>query len=445
MKKNIFSYKFILYTIIPGLIIGICNAIGYSLHTSNSTMLDSSVFFRFAFYFVLSVAITSGLYLLFDAMPYKSSRLTLLKYIKTSGQYYRIMVAITFLLWLPSYLAVFPGLFTYDARAQWIRVVFNTVTEHHPVIHTLFAGGTIFELQQLTGSIDFGIAVYSILQLIIFSFLVGYLFLVMYQYHIPLFIRIFSLLLITVYPPVVINILTITKDNYYALFFIGFILINTQLMFDKNFDFNVEFLQKEIKRVQQLGIKKLVIHPGSHVNLGVENGINNIIKVLNTSISDSDNIIICLETMAGKGTEIGRNFNELKQIIDNVNCKDKIGICMDTCHLNDAGYNLEDFDSVLDEFNKEIGLDYLKVIHINDSKNILGSKKDRHENIGYGTIGFNNLINIIYNKRLENVPKILETPYIDKMYQPFKHEIDMIKNKKFNENLFEDVKRYYLK
>lgn len=207
---------------------------------------------------------------------------------------------------------------------------------------------------------------------------------------------------------------------------------------DKNFDFNVEFLQKEIKRVQQLGIKKLVIHPGSHVNLGVENGINNIIKVLNTSISDSDNIIICLETMAGKGTEIGRNFNELKQIIDNVNCKDKIGICMDTCHLNDAGYNLEDFDSVLDEFNKEIGLDYLKVIHINDSKNILGSKKDRHENIGYGTIGFDNLINIIYNTKLENIPKILETPYVEKR-PPYKEEILMIKNKQFNDKLIEDI------
>ena len=197
----------------------------------------------------------------------------------------------------------------------------------------------------------------------------------------------------------------------------------------KNYDFNVSFLKQEIKRVMEIGVNKLVLHPGSHVGLGIDEGIKNIINALNDSLSESDNIVICLETMAGKGSEIGVNFNELKTIIDGVKLKDKIGICMDTCHLNDAGYNISDFDKILDEFDKIIGMNYLKVIHINDSKNSLGSHKDRHENIGKGTIGFDNLINVIYNKRIESIPKILETPYIgDKA--PYKEEIEMIRNKK---------------
>ena len=197
----------------------------------------------------------------------------------------------------------------------------------------------------------------------------------------------------------------------------------------KNYDFNVSFLKQEIKRVMEIGVNKLVLHPGSHVGLGVDEGIKNIINALNDSLSESDNIVICLETMAGKGSEIGVNFNELKTIIDGVKLKDKIGICMDTCHLNDAGYDISDFDKILDEFDKIIGMNYLKVIHINDSKNSLGSHKDRHENIGKGTIGFDNLINVIYNKRIESIPKILETPYIgDKA--PYKEEIEMIRNKK---------------
>lgn len=207
---------------------------------------------------------------------------------------------------------------------------------------------------------------------------------------------------------------------------------------DKNYEFNVNFLKEEISRVEYLGVNKLVLHPGSHVGLGVEVGLNNIIKSLNDSITDK-NVVICLETMAGKGTELGRNFDEIKSIIDGVYCKDRIGVCMDTCHLNDAGYDLSDFDSILDEFDKKIGLEYLKVIHINDSKNIIGSHKDRHENIGFGTIGFDKLINIIYSDRLKDIPKILETPYIEDI-APYKYEIEMIKNRKFNNNLFEDIK-----
>lgn len=197
----------------------------------------------------------------------------------------------------------------------------------------------------------------------------------------------------------------------------------------KNYDFNVSFLKQEIKRVMEIGVNKIVLHPGSHVGLGTDEGIKNIINALNDSISESDNIVICLETMAGKGSEIGVNFDELKKIIDGVKLKDKIGICMDTCHLNDAGYDISNFDRILDEFDRIIGISYLKVIHINDSKNPIGSHKDRHENIGKGTIGFNNLINVIYNSRIESIPKILETPYIDDK-APYKEEIEMIRNKK---------------
>ena len=205
-----------------------------------------------------------------------------------------------------------------------------------------------------------------------------------------------------------------------------------------NFDFNVKFLKEELNRVEKLGVDKLVLHPGSHIGQGVDVGIKNIIDSLNMTITKDNNVVICLETMAGKGSEIGTNFKELKDIIDGVKFKDKIGICMDTCHLNDSGYDLNNFDSILEEFDKIIGLKYLKVIHINDSKNIKGSHKDRHENIGLGTIGFDTLIKIIYNDKLKGIPKILETPYIEKC-APYKQEIEMIKNKIFNTNLIEAV------
>lgn len=205
-----------------------------------------------------------------------------------------------------------------------------------------------------------------------------------------------------------------------------------------NFDFNVRFLKEEISRVENLGVDKIVLHPGSHVGVGVEQGIKNIIDSLNMALNKENKVIICLETMAGKGTELGRNFDEIKQIIDGIELKDKIGVCMDTCHLNDAGYDLKDFDKILDEFDKKIGLKYLKVIHINDSKNELGAHKDRHENIGIGKIGFNTLINIIYNEKLKGIPKILETPYVEKN-APYKQEIEMIRNKEFNKNLIQDI------
>ena len=217
-----------------------------------------------------------------------------------------------------------------------------------------------------------------------------------------------------------------------------------------NFDFNVRFLKEEISRVESLGVDKLVLHPGSHVGQGVDIGIQNIIDSLNVSLNENTKVIICLETMAGKGSELGKSFEEIKSIIDGVKYKDKIGVCMDTCHLNDAGYDLSDFDNILEEFDKVVGLNYLKVIHINDSKNIMGAHKDRHDNIGIGNIGFDNLINVIYHPQLVNIPKILETPYVvdndtnKKSYPPYKFEIDMIRNKKFNNNLLEDIRNYYV-
>ena len=206
----------------------------------------------------------------------------------------------------------------------------------------------------------------------------------------------------------------------------------------KNFDFNVRFLKDEISRVESLGVDKLVLHPGSHVGLGEEEGIKNIIDTLNVALNEKSKVIVCLETMAGKGSELGKTFEEIKKIIDGVKLKDKIGVCMDTCHLNDAGYDLTNFDKVLTDFDNIVGLKYLNVIHINDSKNEIGAKKDRHENIGIGHIGYDKLIKIIYNEKLKGIPKILETPYVNGK-PPYKYEIEMIRNKRFNENLINDI------
>ena len=210
-----------------------------------------------------------------------------------------------------------------------------------------------------------------------------------------------------------------------------------------NYQFSINFLIQECERCEQLFIDKLVLHPGSHVGCGVDEAIIAISNGLNQILNCTE-ITILLETMAGKGTEIGGNFNEIKRIIDNIDKKDQIGICLDTCHLNDAGYNINNFDKILDELDSLNLLDKVKCIHINDSINPINSHKDRHANIGYGTLGFNNIINIIYNKRLENIPKILETPYINE-YPPYKYEIEMIKNKKFNSNLEQDTINYYKK
>ncbi len=207
----------------------------------------------------------------------------------------------------------------------------------------------------------------------------------------------------------------------------------------EKFKFSVRFLQEELERCELLGIKSIVLHPGSHVGLGVDAAISNIAKGLNMILGTHD-VTILLETMAGKGTEVGSSLEEIKRIVDLVDDKEHIGVCLDTCHLNDAGYDMSEFDSFLNLFDSLIGLDKIGCVHINDSKNTLGAHKDRHENIGFGTIGFDNLISIIYNNRLENIPKILETPYVDREFAPYKYEIEMIRNKKFDSDLIEKIR-----
>ena len=216
-------------------------------------------------------------------------------------------------------------------------------------------------------------------------------------------------------------------------------------------DFAVSFLRQEVERCIKIGINKLVLHPGSYVSLSKEEGINNIVLGLNKILNKDMNIKILLETMAGKGTEIGCSFEDLKYIIDNVKYNEKLGVCLDTCHINDAGYDISSFDNVMMEFDNIIGIERLLCLHINDSKNIRGSKKDRHENFGFGTLGFDNLLKIVYYPKLESVPKILETPYVSKdddskerLYPPYKEEIEMIRNKEFDADLISKIRSKYI-
>lgn len=210
------------------------------------------------------------------------------------------------------------------------------------------------------------------------------------------------------------------------------------------FDLGVRFLKTEIERTEAIGAKQIVLHPGAHVGAGEEAGIKKIIEGLNEVLTGNEQLQIALETMAGKGSECGKSFEELAMIIDGVKHNEKLSICFDTCHIHDAGYNIvEDFDGVLNEFDKTIGIDRLKVLHINDSKNDRGSRKDRHENIGYGKIGFEALSYIVHHPQLMSIPKILETPFVgeDKNNKkaPYKQEIEMLTSNTFNENLLEHI------
>ncbi len=199
--------------------------------------------------------------------------------------------------------------------------------------------------------------------------------------------------------------------------------------------FYIDFLVKELERVRLLGFNKLVLHPGNAINISKEEAINNISNAINIAFESEKDTMILLEYMAGKGNEVGSSINDLKLIMKNIKDKNRIGVVLDTCHMNDSGIDLKQFESFLDEFDKEIGINKIKCMHINDSKNEISSHKDRHENIGYGTIGFDTLLNIVYNKRLEGIPMILETPYINRNSKeevsPYKYEIDNFKNKKF--------------
>ncbi|RIO90350.1 deoxyribonuclease IV [Staphylococcus gallinarum] len=206
------------------------------------------------------------------------------------------------------------------------------------------------------------------------------------------------------------------------------------------FELGVEFLQSEIERTQALGAKDIVLHPGSHVGEGADVGIKKIIEGLNEVLTNDNDVRIALETMAGKGSEIGRSFEEIARIIDGVNHNERLSVCFDTCHTHDAGYNVrEDFDGVLNEFDKIIGVDRIKVVHVNDSKNDIGAHKDRHENIGFGYIGFDALNYVVHHETFKDIPKILETPFVgeDKKNKrpPYKHEIEMLKKQQFDADL----------
>lgn len=210
----------------------------------------------------------------------------------------------------------------------------------------------------------------------------------------------------------------------------------------ESWNFSISFLKNEIKRITEMGVSFIVIHPGNALKLDREEALSNIAEALNYIIDIDTKPMILLETMAGKGSECGINIYELKSILNKVNLNKKLGICLDTCHLNDSGVDIAKFDEYLSVFDSEIGLDKVKCVHVNDSKNVIGSKKDRHANIGFGTIGFDNLLNVIYNPKLKDVPKILETPYIGE-FPPYKFEIAMIESKKFNPSLESDVENYY--
>ena len=208
----------------------------------------------------------------------------------------------------------------------------------------------------------------------------------------------------------------------------------------------VEFLAKELKRTKAMGSSVLVLHPGAHVGEGCAVGTKKIIEGLNEVMSGDMGVYIALETMAGKGSEIGRTFEELAAIYDGVRENQWLRVCFDTCHTHDAGYDIiHDFDGVMAHFDQVIGKDQIAVFHINDSKNPCGAAKDRHSNIGYGAIGFEALSYIVHHKDFEEVPKILETPYVPdpqnpkKSYPPYKYEIDMLRAGVFRDYIREDM------
>ncbi len=206
------------------------------------------------------------------------------------------------------------------------------------------------------------------------------------------------------------------------------------------------FLALELERAAACRSRVLILHPGAHVGAGVDAGIGQIIRGLNHILTPDTPVCIALETMAGKGSEIGRSFEELARIYDGVTCSDKLRVCFDTCHTSDSGYDIiHDFDGVIEEFDRLIGKDQIAVFHINDSKNPAGAAKDRHANIGFGQIGFEALNYIVHHPDFEDVPKILETPYVPsptqpkKSFAPYKYEIEMLRQGSFDPELLKKV------
>ena len=206
------------------------------------------------------------------------------------------------------------------------------------------------------------------------------------------------------------------------------------------------FLALELERTAACKSRILILHPGAHVGAGVDAGIAQIVRGLNHILTPDTPVCIALETMAGKGSEIGRSFEELAHIYDGVTCSDKLRVCFDTCHTSDSGYDIiHDFDGVMEEFDRLIGRDQIAVFHINDSKNPAGAAKDRHANIGFGQIGFDALNYIVHHPDFEDVPKILETPYVPsptqpkKSFAPYKYEIEMLRQGSFDPDLLEKI------
>lgn len=214
--------------------------------------------------------------------------------------------------------------------------------------------------------------------------------------------------------------------------------------------FAVDFFTKEIERTAAIGAKQIVLHPGAHVKQGVDIGTAYIIEGLNEVIERTKDldVLIALETMAGKGTEIGRTFEELQAIIEGVTHNERLSVCFDTCHTHDAGYDTkDDFDAVIEEFDRVIGKERISVFHINDSKNPKGAAKDRHENIGFGYIGYDALNYIVNHPDFAHVPKILETPYVtkdedskEKIHPPYKFEIEMFQTQTFDPNILSNIR-----
>lgn len=205
----------------------------------------------------------------------------------------------------------------------------------------------------------------------------------------------------------------------------------------ETFQIATDFLKVELERTEAMGSETLVLHPGAHVGAGVEAGIAQIIKGLDMVMKPEMKVKIALETMAGKGSEIGRSFEEIKAIYEGVCYPENLRVCFDTCHVNDAGYDIvNQYEEVLQQFDDILGLEQIAVFHINDSKNPMGAHKDRHENIGFGTIGFDALYRVVSDKRFEKIPKILETPWLkpedDPKHPlpPYKEEIEMLQSGK---------------
>lgn len=201
---------------------------------------------------------------------------------------------------------------------------------------------------------------------------------------------------------------------------------------DDTYDFAKRVFREDLERLEELPSKLYNFHPGSHTGMGIDWGLERIIKGLNEVVFKESTSTILFEVMAGKGSEIGSNFEEIKILLDNVNFRDKFGVCLDTCHLYESGYDIvNDLDGVLDEMEKSFNLDKIKAIHLNDSKNSLGARKDRHEKLGEGSLGIGTIMNIVTNPRLKDKPFFLETPNEEEGYA---REIKMIKEMLENES-----------